>query len=301
MFAIRVRPSRKSVGQLQGAGDHHPAGAVAADAVGLGEPAEGQAQHVVTGVRRGVVVHRVVVQDLLVDLVGHHDQIVAAGDVDQAPDRLLAVDGAGGVVGVDDDDGVRVLGDLRLEVGQVGVPAVALVAPVVHRGAAGQRDRAGPQRVVGRRHQDLVAVVHERLEHHRDQLGDAVADEDVVDGDVAQAALLVVVRDRRPGGVDALAVAVPLGLGQVVHDVGDDRVRRLEPERRRVADVQLQDPVSLGLQPLGLDQDRSADVVPHVLQLLALADPTHTSILPATATRLRWCPGRSPCRARSSG
>jgi hypothetical protein len=56
--------------------------------------------------------------------------VVATGDVDETLDRLRAVDRARGVVGVDDDDGVRVLGDLRLDVGEVGVPVVLLVASV---------------------------------------------------------------------------------------------------------------------------------------------------------------------------
>ena len=90
------------LGELLGPGDHHPAGAVAADPVGLGEPAEGQAEHVVAGGGRRVVVHGVVEEDLLVDLVGEDDQLVPPGDVDQALDDLLAVDGAGGVVRVDD-------------------------------------------------------------------------------------------------------------------------------------------------------------------------------------------------------
>ena len=50
---------------------------------------------------------------------------------------------------------------------------------------------------------------------------------------------------------------------------------RLEPERRRVADVELEDLVALGLQPLGLDQDRASNVVPDVLELAALDDRTH--------------------------
>jgi hypothetical protein len=49
------------------------------------------------------------------------------------------------------------------------------------RRAAGEAHRRRPQRVVGRRHQHLVAVVEQRLHGHHDQLGDAVADVDVVD------------------------------------------------------------------------------------------------------------------------
>ena len=275
MFATRVRPSRKSGGELLGAGDHHPARAVAADPVGLGETAERQAEHVVPGRLRRVVVHGVVEDDLLVDLVGEDHQLVAPGDVDEPLHDLLAVDRAGGVVRVDDHQGVGVLGDLGLDVLEVGVPVVVLVAEVVHRGAAGQRDRAGPQRIVGRRHQNFVAIVNECLEHHRDQLGDAVADVDVLDLDLAQPLLLVVLRDRGARGVDALRVAVALRLGQVVHHVGEDRLRRLEAERRRVADVELEDPVTLCLEPLCFLQDRTAYVVTHVVELATLPDLTH--------------------------
>ncbi len=210
-----VRDQREALeevrGELLGARDHHPAGAVATHPVGLRQAAEGEAEDVAAGRGGRVVVHGVVEQDLLVDLVGEDHELVAPGDVDEPLHRLLAVDGTRGVVGVDDHEGVGVLGDLRLDVGQVGVPPVALVAPVVHRSAAGQRHGARPQRVVGRGHEDLVAVVDEGLEHHRDQLGDAVADEDVVDVDVAQAALLVVLRDGGARGVDATGVAVALG------------------------------------------------------------------------------------------
>ena len=90
---------------------------------------------------------------------------------------------------------------------------------------------------------------------------------------------LVVLRDRRARGVDAPGVGVALRLGQVVHHVGDDRLGRLEPERRRVADVELEDLVALGLEPLGLDQDRPAYVVPDVLELAALDDLAHAASL----------------------
>ena len=168
-----------------------------------------------------------------------------------------------------------------------GFQPFVLVAQVVHRRAAGEGDRAGPQRVVGRRDQDLVAVVDEGLQHHRDQLGDAVADEDVLDRDVAQPALLVVLRDRRPGGVDALGVAVALRLGQVVDHVGDDRLGRLEAERRRVADVQLEDPVALGLEPVRLDQDRPAHVVADVAGASGSAGWSHGHILAGECPRRR--------------
>ena len=295
MLASRVRPSRKSDGQLLRPRHHHPARAVAADPVGLGESAERQAEDVVTGVGRGVVVHRLVdlvrEEDLLVDLVGHQDEVVAAGDVGHARDDLVAVDRAGRVVGVDDDQGVGVLGDLGLDVGEVRVPAVGLVAAVVDRRPPGQGHGPGPQRVVRRRDEDLVAVVDEGGEHHRDQLGDTVADVDVVDVRVGQPARLVVVRDGGAGGVDAAGVAVALRVRQVVDHVLEDRLRRLEPERRGVADVELEDLVPLGLEPLGLLEDRPAHVVADLVELAGLRDSAHGFSLPATRPwSRRWSP-----------
>ena len=48
----------------------------------------------------------VVVEDLVVDLVGEHDQVPLAGQFDDAVEHLARVDGAGRVVRVDDHDGL---------------------------------------------------------------------------------------------------------------------------------------------------------------------------------------------------
>jgi hypothetical protein len=224
-------------------------------------------------------VHRVVEDDLLVDLVGEDHQIVPAGYVDQAADRGVRVDRAGRVVRVDDHEPVGVLGDLGLDVGQVRVPAVVLVAEIVHRGAAGQGHGAGPQRIVRGRDQDLVAVVDEGLEHHGDQLRDPVADEDVADPGLGQAARLVVLGYRGPRRIEPAGIAVPLGVRQVMHHVGDDRLRRVEAEQGQIADIELEHPVALGLQPLRLGQDRAADVVADTAQFAALDDRAHDGIL----------------------
>jgi len=229
-----------------------------------------------------VAVDRVVEDDLLVDLVAEHHEPVAAGDVDQLADHLLGVDRAGGVVRIDDHQPAGAVGDLRLDVRQIGLPVLLLVAAVVHGPAAGQGDRPGPQRVVGRGHQDLVAVVDERLEDHGDQLGDAVADEDVVDADLGQPVRLVVLRDGGAGGVDATRVGVALGVRKVVHDVGDDRFGCLEAEGGQVADVQLEYAVALGLQTLCLGEDRAPHVVTDVPQFAALDDLAHSATLSGT-------------------
>ena len=215
----------------------------------------------------------VVVEHPVVDLVGQQEQAVAAGQLDQPGQHRTGVDRAGRVVGVDDHERLGALGDPGLDVGQVGVPAVGLVGQVVHRGASGQADRRGPQRVVGRRHQHLVAVVEQRLHRHDDQLGHPVAQVDVVDVKGGEARhVLVAGDDRAAGRRDAPGVGVALGVGQGGDDVPHDRVGGLEAEGARVADVELQDAVALGLEPGGVGVGRAPDLVDDVLELARLAE-----------------------------
>ena len=95
----------------QGTGDGQPAGAVAGDAVGLGQAREGQTQHVVAGQGGQIGQFDPVVGDLLVDLVGEDDEAVTAGDIGDLLERLLRVHRARGVVRVDDDDAAGAFGD----------------------------------------------------------------------------------------------------------------------------------------------------------------------------------------------
>ena len=55
--------------------------------------------------------------------------------------------------------------------------------------------------------------------------------------------------------------------------------------------------MALGLEPLGLDEDRAAHVVAHVLELLALDDPAHGASVAGLAPAL---PHPSGCRAERS-
>ena len=217
------------------------------------------------------MVHRVVVEHLVVDLVGHHHQPVPAREVEQALEDLLRVDRAGRVVRVDDHERLGAVGDLPGDVVEVGEPVGRLVAAVVHGLAAGERGHRGPQRVVGRGHQDLVAVLDQGLHGHGDQLGDPVAEEDVVDVDV-QPARLVALGDGTPCGQDAARVGVAVRLREHPDHVLDDLLGRLEVEQRGVAGVQAQDAVPRLLQQVRLLDHRAADLVTDVAQLVRLPE-----------------------------
>ena len=252
--------------------DHHPPGAVAGDAVGLRQAVEGEAEQIGRDGRHGDV-HRIVEQDAVVDLVAEHQQRVLARDVGDALERLARVHRSRRVVRVDDDDRLRAIGDPRADVLEIRVPAVVLIADVVHRRTAREARHRGPQRVVRRGDQHLVALVEKGLHRHRDELGDAVAEEDVLGVDVREARdLLVPAHDRATRGEDAAALAVAVRGRDGGDHVADDLVRRLEAEDRRVARVELQDRVTCGLEPSRLIQGGAADLVEDVLQLRGLVE-----------------------------
>jgi hypothetical protein len=213
-------------------------------------------------------VRRAVVQDPVIDLVGENDQVVAAGQLHHALEDLFGVDRAGRVVRVNDHQRSGPYGDLGLDVGQIRRPPLLLVTQVVHRRATAERDPGRPQRVVGRRDEDFVAVVEQRLQSHHDQLGHAVAQVDVLDVEIGEPLLLIVLHDGAPGGQDALGLAVAVRRRQVADDVLEDLVGCVEAERRGVADVQLEDVLPLGLQLHGSFEHRAANVVEHTGELV---------------------------------
>jgi hypothetical protein len=254
-------------GQVLGATEHHPALAEAGGAIALRQAVEGGHQHVVAQGADRVVGH-VVVQDLVVDLVGEDDEPVLAGDFHHFQQELAAVDGAGGVVGVDQHYALGAGADLGLDVVQVRVPVGLLVAHIVHRLAAGQGNGGGPERVVGGGHQHLVTVVEQGLHRHHDQLRHPVADVDVFQVGGAQPLLLVVLHHRLARREESLGIAVALAGGHVEDGVLEQLLRGLEAEGRRVADIELEDAVTLVLQAAGLLVDGAADVVTDVVQLV---------------------------------
>ena len=113
------------------------------------------------------------------------------------------VDGAGGVVRVNNHDALGALGNLRLNVFDVRVPVVFLIAEVVHGLAAHQRGGCGPQRIVGHGDEDFVAGLAQCLQGHRNQLRHAVAEVDSVGVEVHDAAVLVVLHNGGTCRVEA--------------------------------------------------------------------------------------------------
>ena len=145
----------------------------------------------------------------------------------------------------------------------------------MHGLAPGEGDRRGPEGVVRGRHEHLVAVVDQALHGHDDELGDAVTDEDVLHVHAPNALLLGALHHRLPRGVEALAVAVALGLRQVSDDVLKKLVGGFKAKGGGVADVQLQHPMPVFLQALRRLQHRASNVVANGFEFSRLLDAGH--------------------------
>ena len=187
------------------AAEDHPAYTVAGHHVGLGQSAEGDTEQIRCQGCDGdmlLTVH----DQTVVDLVGEDDQLVLPGDLDDLLQNLLGVQRTGGVIGVDDDDGLGAGVDLLADVGDVGEPLGLLVAAVVDSGTAGQGDAGGPQGVVGGGDQHLVAGIQQSGHREVDQLTDTVAGVDAVDGHIGDVLELGILHDGLPGGEDAPGV-----------------------------------------------------------------------------------------------
>ena len=149
----------------------------------------------------------------------------------------------------------------------------------MHRVAAGECRGRGPQRIIRCGDEDLVAVVDERLRDHRDQLGDAVAEEDVVDRQVREVRLQLVARvDRAPGRQDALGLGIALRVGERGDHIPHNDVGRLETKDSRIPRVEFENAVALLFELRGPRRHRSTDLVQDVLEFRRLVQrPQHVT------------------------
>ena len=122
-----------------------------------------------------------VVENLVVDLVGHDDEVVLAGDLNDFEKHVVRVHHARGVVGIDDDDALRARRHFGADVFDARNPAFRFVTEVVHGRSTRETCDRGPKRIVRHRYQEFVAFVQKGFGSHRNEVGRTVAEVDVVE------------------------------------------------------------------------------------------------------------------------
>ena len=237
----------------------HPAAAEAADDVRLGQAVGGD-HHEVRGQGRGGDVLHAVHHQPVVNLIGEDDKIVFPGNLNDRFQHLLGIDHAGGVVGVDDDNGAGALCHLFPDVVHVGEPLVGLVAGVEYRLSSGDISGVGPEGVAGGGHEDLVPPVAQGQKAHENQFADAVADVDVIRVNALNAPAPVVGANGLPGGGHSPEIAVGDGLVHVFYQCFADALRHSKAKGGRVAGVQAEDLDALLGHALALQIERTPNI-----------------------------------------
>ena len=272
---VRAEPQRRQevdrmdvvAGVLPLAGEDEPADPQPAGPVDLAEAREGQAERM-PGERRQRHELGLVVEHLVVDLVGAEHEVPPLGDAGQALEHLPRVDRAGRVVRIDDDDRPRLVGDEPLDLGRVGHIAPLGPAGIVDRRGPVDHHARRPERVVGAWHEHLVARIEQGPHRQHDQLGDAVADEDIIGGDIHHPTILLLHDHRLASREDALLVRVGIGLVEVLDDRHPHRGRHPEAEAAGIADVELDDVMAFPLELLRPAGERPADLILHLVEVL---------------------------------
>ena len=213
-------------------------------------------------------------EELVVNLIGENHQAVARSDLQNSSQRLAAADGSRGIAGVDDDDGpcLRIpLGiDAPLDVIQVRLPAVLLIALIGDRFAAEFHQRGFVERVAGRGDQDAVARIEQRRETDFDGFTHAGGNKHLLNAADALALGL------RANGAQRLLDSRGGSIAIVPRQHGlegglDDMARRQEIVGRRVPDIQAQQLLARCLSLLS-HQHNVSNGVAHALGALRRDD-----------------------------
>ena len=260
------------------AAEHAPADPITAGAVDLRQARIREADDAVTRKRCERYELGVVIDHLVVDLVGEHQDAAVCGNVGDLLERFPVVDSTARVIRVDDHDSAGSVVNEFAELRRVRHEVVLRQAVVIPWHAAVQHDRRGPQRVVGTGHEDLVARVQQRPQRQVDQLADAVADEHLVGADIVDAAVLLLHHHRLARRENALLVTVRFRLAEVLDHRQPHGLRGSETEQTGVTDVQRYDFVTALLEFVRVVGELAADLVLDLAERAAGGDAAGGSL-----------------------
>ena len=240
----------------------------------FGEAGEGNAEQIRSQRGNGSVLIPVHNQTV-VDLVAEYHQLVFPGHLDNLLQHILFIHSAGRIIRVDNNNRLRFVGNLRLDVFDVRIPVRLLIADIMNHMSAGKRRAGCPERIVRRRNQDFVPVVQQRLHGQIDQLADTVARVDVLNVQIRELLQLIILHDCFSGGEQSAGIRVPLAVRRILNQIRNDLIRRRKTERSRISDVQLQNFASFLFHPGGLCNHRAPHIIQNIVQFRGFLKSSH--------------------------
>ena len=176
---LQVRRGPDDVGRTD-----QPADTPAGHRIGLGDTVEDHAGVGQLGDDlQDAVVHRIAVDEVLVDLVGHDDDAVLQRPPTDRLDLGAGVDGSGRIGWRHEDEDLGAVGACRLELLDGDAETGRLVGREDDRDTAGQGDRLGIGRPERCGQEDLVALVDQHREGRVDRVFATVGDDHLLGGD----------------------------------------------------------------------------------------------------------------------
>ena len=175
----------------------------------------------------------------IIDFVRKYDELMFPRDFYDSFQDVFRIDSAGRIVRIDNYDCLGPVSDFRFQVCKVRVPFTLFVTEVVNSLTACERRTCGPQRIVGGRDEDLVAIIEECRHAEVDKFRCTVSGVYIIHGKVRDVPCLCILHDGFSCSPDALGVRIAFRFSEVGGHVVDDFFRGAESERGRVAYVEL--------------------------------------------------------------
>lgn len=118
---MKAYPARQySPGIILFPGNDHPADPVTARTVIFRKTVHGDEQHIV-GQRSDRRMRCTIVETFVINFIGKHDQLVFTSQIDNFFQQFIRIQGTCRIIRVDDDNRLRMRGDLRLDTARSGI------------------------------------------------------------------------------------------------------------------------------------------------------------------------------------
>ena len=197
------------------------------------------------------------------------------GNIDNLLQQFLRIKRSGRIIWIDDDNCFGLIRDFRADIVDIGIPFGFLITDIMHGGTASQIHTGGPQRIVRRRHQHFVAVVQQCGQRQIDELADAIASKDIIDGDVWNILELCILHDGFACREQTLGRRISFGLRELLCHIIHNFIRSPESEWRRIADIEFQNMRPRCFHARRFIRHRTTNVVEHIVELMGFRKGAH--------------------------
>ena len=202
----------------------------------------------------------------VIDLIGKNDQLMLSGNIHDLLQNLSRIQCTGRVVRIDDHDPFCPVCDLAPDIVHIRIPVGCLITHIMDRMTTCQIGCRRPERIIRRRHQDLISVIQKSLHGHGDQLADSVSRVNIIDPHIRDLLQLAVLHDRFPGRKKTFGIRIAFRFRKIVHHIPDHFLRRRETKGSRVSNIQFQNMDAIRDHPVCFFHYGSPDVIAHVIQ-----------------------------------